>query len=65
LRCRIEAAEIPGFPLQGRDLVAAGMAPGAAMGEMLAAVRAWWWDGGCIADRAACLEHVGLKLGEP
>jgi poly(A) polymerase len=53
------------FPLQGRDLVAAGMAPGAAMGEMLAAVRAWWWDGGCIADRAACLEHVGLKLGEP
>jgi poly(A) polymerase len=65
LRCRIEAAESPVFPLQGRDLVAAGMAPGAAMGEMLAAVRAWWWDGGCIADRAACLEHVGLKLGEP
>ena len=31
------------------------MPPGQALGQRLAALRRWWWDGGCTADRAACL----------
>ena len=55
LRARLAALPAPVFPLQGRDLLAAGLPPGPAMGQRLAAVRGWWWEGGCTADRAACL----------
>jgi poly(A) polymerase/tRNA nucleotidyltransferase (CCA-adding enzyme) len=58
LRRRIAAAQKPVFPLQGRDLAALGMAPGPAMGLVLARVRAWWLAGGCVADRAACLARA-------
>jgi len=54
LRHRIGAMPRPVFPLQGRDALAAGLAPGPAMGQALAAVRAWWLAGGCEADAAAC-----------
>ncbi|MWO10759.1 hypothetical protein GQM99_25090, partial [Escherichia coli] len=33
---------VPVFPLKGRDLIAAGMAPGKAMGETLASLRNAW-----------------------
>jgi poly(A) polymerase/tRNA nucleotidyltransferase (CCA-adding enzyme) len=58
LRRRIAAARKPVFPLQGRDLAALGMAPGPAMGRVLQRVRDWWWAGGCVADRAACLARA-------
>jgi hypothetical protein len=61
LRRRIGALRKPVFPLQGRDLAALGMAPGPEMGRILAAVRVWWWQGGCVADRAACLALAGLN----
>lgn len=54
LRQRIRATPRPVFPLQGRDALAAGLAPGPAMGQALARVRAWWLAGGCEADAAAC-----------
>ncbi len=55
LRHRLATLPAPVFPLQGRDLLAAGLPPGQALGQRLAALRRWWWDGGCTADRAACL----------
>jgi poly(A) polymerase len=55
LRDRIAALTAPVFPLQGRDLADAGMAPGPEIGRRLAELRTWWWQGGCLADRAACL----------
>lgn len=54
----IAATEAPIFPLHGRDLAAAGIAPGPDMGARLRAARDWWLAGGCVADRDACLEWV-------
>jgi poly(A) polymerase/tRNA nucleotidyltransferase (CCA-adding enzyme) len=54
LRTRLAAIEPPIFPLQGRDLTALGISPGPRIGEILSAVRAWWLEGGCIADQDAC-----------
>jgi poly(A) polymerase len=48
----------PEFPIRGADLLALGYAPGPALGEALAAVEQWWEEGGCIADRSACLEFL-------
>ncbi|MBL6454284.1 CCA tRNA nucleotidyltransferase [Belnapia sp. T6] len=58
LRQRIAAEPRPVFPLQGRDALAAGVAPGPSMGRLLAATRDWWLAGGCLADHAACLGHL-------
>jgi poly(A) polymerase/tRNA nucleotidyltransferase (CCA-adding enzyme) len=61
LRGRLEATARPVFPLQGRDVTALGVSPGPLVGEILAAVRGWWLEGGCLADRAACRERA-IKL---
>ncbi len=58
LRARLAALDTPMFPLQGRDLVAAGMPAGPAVGDMLRALRASWLAGGCVADRAALLAEL-------
>ena len=58
VRARVLGIEPPVFPLEGRDLLALGMTPGPQVGRALAAVRQWWLDGGCVADRAACLEKL-------
>lgn len=54
LRARLAALPRPRFPLEGRDAVALGVAPGPRVGELLRAVRAWWMAGGCTASAAAC-----------
>ena len=54
LRARIGAMAEPRFPLAGRDAVKLGVPAGPKVGALLAAVRAWWMAGGCVADRAAC-----------
>ncbi len=54
LRARLAALDRPVFPLEGRDAVALGVPPGPRVGALLRAVRAWWRDGGCVADAAAC-----------
>ena len=52
------------FPLKGRDLLALGMAPGPDMGRVLAAVEAWWEDGGYAADYDACLAQAKKLIEE-
>lgn len=62
LRERLAAMPRPAFPLAGRDALALGAAPGPAVGRALAAVRAWWLDGGCTADRNACAAELARRL---
>jgi poly(A) polymerase len=64
LLARLAVLPVPVFPLQGRDLVRAGMPPGPEMGAVLHDLRAWWLAGGCRADAAECAAelrrwHVG------
>ena len=54
MRDRLRAIPRPVFPLEGRDVVALGVAPGPAVGTLLRQTRAWWLAGGCVADPAAC-----------
>ena len=46
------------FPIQGRDLLAAGLPAGPGIGRLLEQVEDWWIDGGFEPDRAACLEKA-------
>jgi poly(A) polymerase/tRNA nucleotidyltransferase (CCA-adding enzyme) len=62
LIARIEGSEVPVFPLQGRDLIAAGVRPGPAMGVALKRLRGVWLESGCVADREALL---GQLAGPP
>ena len=54
----IKAADIPVFPVSGRDVIAQGIDPGPLLGALLGQVEAWWTDGGCVADREACLARL-------
>jgi poly(A) polymerase len=66
LRDRLRALPVPVFPLEGRDVVALGVPPGPRVGEVLRVARAWWLDGGCIADADACREQArGLIASNP
>jgi poly(A) polymerase len=51
------------MPLQGADLVAAGFAPGPALGEMLRQVEDWWLLQDRRPDRAACLARARELAG--
>ena len=51
--------ERPVFPLKGRDLLHAGMAPGPAVGERLAALEGEWVDGGFRGEREDWLGRIG------
>jgi len=62
LRARLAAMPRPRFPLEGRDALALGMAPGPAVGEALRAVRAWWRRGGCVADAMACRAELARRV---
>ena len=62
LRARIAALPRPVFPVAGRDALALGAQPGPAVGRALAAVRAWWLAGGCVADHEACLAELARRL---
>ncbi len=61
LRARLATLPRPVFPLSGRDALALGMEPGPAVGAALAAVRAWWLAGGCVADAAACRTELSRR----
>jgi poly(A) polymerase/tRNA nucleotidyltransferase (CCA-adding enzyme) len=62
LRARIVGMPVPVFPLHGRDLAASGVPAGPAMGELLRSLRAWWLEGGCRADTAACRAELAQRL---
>ncbi len=61
LRARLGARR-PVFPVQGRDVVALGVPMGPEVGRLLAAVRAWWLAGGCVADAVACRAELVREL---
>ena len=61
LRGRLAAIERPVFPLQGRDLLAAGFEPGPELGRALAALRRRWLDGGCADPAAALLRELASQ----
>lgn len=65
LRARLATLPRPVFPLKGRDVLALGVAPGPRIGQALAATRAWWRMGGCVADRASCLDDLARRLAAP
>jgi poly(A) polymerase len=50
------------FPLKGRDLAAAGMAPGPELGKLLAELEAWWIAGDFRASRKACLAEMTRRM---
>ena len=50
------------FPLKGRDLAAAGVAPGPELGKLLAALEAWWIAGDFRASRKACLAEMTRRM---
>lgn len=60
VRHRLATMDAPVFPLAGRDLLAAGLPPGPEVGRILAHIRQWWQQGGCVASRQACLAYAGL-----
>jgi hypothetical protein len=60
LLARVAGLPVPVFPLHGRDLKAAGVPPGPAMGELLRELRTWWMEGGCTGDvRAELARRLG------
>ena len=65
LRSRLASLPVPVFPLEGRDVLALGVAEGPRVGELLRAVRQWWLDGGCAADAAACRAELVRRLATP
>jgi poly(A) polymerase/tRNA nucleotidyltransferase (CCA-adding enzyme) len=62
LRARLGAMPVPVFPGAGRDLAAAGVPAGPAMGALLRELRGWWLDGGCRADAGACRAELARRL---
>lgn len=63
----LEGWEPPAFPIQGRDLVAAGIRPGRRIGELLSDLKAEWISSGFVADResliASSLSREGSDPG--
>jgi len=62
LRARLAALPRPVFPLEGRDVLALGEPEGPRVGALLRAVREWWLDGGCIADKQACRAELVRRI---
>jgi tRNA nucleotidyltransferase/poly(A) polymerase len=52
----------PDFPLAGKDLLALGLKPGPAMGEMLSVLEDLWIDSGFDLDRDALLREARERL---
>jgi poly(A) polymerase len=63
LRTRIESIPRPVFPLEGRDALALGAAPGPHIGEALRAVRSWWMESGCVAESEVLMQRLAFELG--
>lgn len=52
----------PRLPIDGHDLMALGIQPGASLGRWLALAEAWWIAGDFTADRAACLAWLQAQV---
>jgi poly(A) polymerase len=53
-----ERTSLPRFPLRGRDVVDAGVAPGPRVAALLKVLASWWEEGDFRATRAACLAQL-------
>lgn len=62
LRERLEAMDVPVFPLAGRDVIGAGVPAGPKVGVVLSGLVAWWRAQGCSPDREACLAALKAQL---
>jgi poly(A) polymerase/tRNA nucleotidyltransferase (CCA-adding enzyme) len=62
LRIRLAALPRSVFPLAGRDVLVLGEPEGPRVGVLLQAVRQWWLDGGCVADKEACRAELTRRL---
>ncbi len=62
LRARLAAEQQPRFELAGRDVLALGVPPGPAVGQLIGDVRAWWIAGGCVADAASCRAELARRV---
>ncbi len=65
LRQRLTSMPRPVFPLEGRDVLVLGEPEGPQVGALLRTVRQWWLDGGCLADRQACLAELARHITSP
>ncbi|EWY41153.1 poly-A polymerase [Skermanella stibiiresistens SB22] len=61
----IAAWDDPKFPLQGRDLIDAGVPPGKGMGQLLRDLERWWEDRDHRPSREDCLTELRGRLGDP
>jgi poly(A) polymerase len=59
-----ERWQAPPFPLGGGDVLAAGLAPGPRVGEVLRALEAWWVVGDFMADEVALRARLQQMVGE-
>lgn len=59
LRTRIAALPVPHFPLRAADL---GLPEGPRIGRALAAMRAVWLEGGCVADRETLAAEARRRI---
>jgi len=50
------------LPVKGGDIVSLGIPPGPRISELLHEVEGWWRDGGCTADREACLTELTSRI---
>jgi poly(A) polymerase/tRNA nucleotidyltransferase (CCA-adding enzyme) len=64
-RRRLSRMARPVFPLEGRDVLNVGVPPGPLVGALLRDVRRWWLEGGCVADRAACMAELARMADLP
>jgi poly(A) polymerase len=51
----------PEFPLQGRDVLAMGIAAGTDVGELLREVEEWWLARGCAGEKADLLQELSRR----
>jgi len=52
------------FPLRGQDALDLGLEAGPRISVVLNEVEDWWTDGGCRADRDACLDKLREVIGD-
>lgn len=62
LHARAARVPVPVLPVQGRDLLARGLAPGPVVGRALAAVEADWLAAGCPDDEASVERMVARAV---
>ena len=54
----VQGWDVPAFPLDGNDLMVAGIKPGKTMGEILDRIEGWWIAQDFKPDKSACLKQI-------